>query len=87
MPFITNDASSTNTVIGNRNRIINGNMRIDQRNVGGVQTIGNGNSAYIIDRFSGSNNLPNTITAQQVILGTANVPPKLPASLLITNNN
>lgn len=86
--FFPQDLSSTNQVIGFRNRIINGAMRIDQRNVGGVQTINaSGNSAYVIDRFLGYNNLANAITAQQVVLGATSAPPKLPNFSPFNNNN
>jgi hypothetical protein len=42
-------------LFGFRNRIINGDMRIDQRNAGASVTINNGTSvAYPVDRFSGT---------------------------------
>ena len=39
---------------GARNRIINGDMRIDQRNAGAAVTINVNTEVYVIDRFSGS---------------------------------
>jgi hypothetical protein len=39
---------------GTRNRIINGDMRIDQRNAGAAVTINVNTEVYVIDRFLGS---------------------------------
>ena len=36
---------------GLRNRIINGDMRIDQRNAGASQTVSNGSNQYTVDRW------------------------------------
>jgi len=49
---------------GMRNRIINGDMRIDQRNAGASVTLGGG--TYTVDRFIGYNNTDGVFTAQQV---------------------
>jgi hypothetical protein len=51
---------------GMRNRIINGDMRIDQRNAGAAVTI-NGFAVYPVDRFQGSvRPSTGTVTAQKV---------------------
>jgi hypothetical protein len=51
------------TTLPFRNRIINGDMRIDQRNAGSV-TI-DGNSAYSVDRWFGEDSTDGTFTLQQ----------------------
>lgn len=71
-----NDAATARTAIGvgaitNRNRLINGGMAIDQRNVGAAQTITAGAAlAYTVDRWyaycTGAN-----VTGQQVQGATA----------------
>jgi hypothetical protein len=38
-------------IAGSRNRIINGDMRIDQRNAGASVTVANGSTAYTLDRW------------------------------------
>jgi hypothetical protein len=40
--------------MGFRNRIINGDMRIDQRNAGAAVTVNNGNDFYAVDRWAAS---------------------------------
>jgi hypothetical protein len=50
---------------GMRNRIINGDMRIDQRNSGSSITVSAGGGGYAIDRFYIENFQSGTITAQQ----------------------
>lgn len=51
---ITNLASINSTFIGlGRNRIINGNMRVDQRNEGASVTINSATAAYTLDRWAG----------------------------------
>ena len=47
---------------GFRNRIINGDMRIDQRNAGAAVTV---NAAYPVDRFLVGNNTDGVFSAQQ----------------------
>ena len=47
-----------------RNRIINGSMRIDQRNAGAAVTLTN-NQTFIVDRWSAAEDTDGTITAQQ----------------------
>jgi hypothetical protein len=41
------------TGVGFRNRIINGDMRIDQRNAGASVTVNSGTAQYAVDRFAG----------------------------------
>lgn len=67
---LTNYLDSTqNQISGNRNLIINGDFRIDQRNAGGAQTItANAALAYTVDRWysyatSGS---ASTLTGQRI---------------------
>ena len=56
--------------LGMRNRIINGDMRIDQRNAGAAVTVGL--NPYLTDRFFSSNETGiGTITAQQLTLGNS----------------
>jgi len=57
--------ASANT-FGFKNRIINGAMVIDQRNVGASVTItSGGGSIYTVDRWSGFNNTSGSFTVQQ----------------------
>ena len=51
---------------GLKNRIINGDMVIDQRNAGASVSLGAGVTAYSADRFRIENNTTGTATAQQV---------------------
>lgn len=67
----TSDLTSNNYPIGYRNRVINGSMRIDQRNVGNVVT----NNGYVTDRFPCTNYLSTTVTFQQTVLGASGAPP------------
>lgn len=53
-------------ISGMRNRIINGDMRIDQRNAGASASIGSGAAAYTVDRNGVFNSGSNTITAQRI---------------------
>jgi hypothetical protein len=54
-------------VLGSRNRIINGDMRIDQRNAGASVTVTSGGGYfYPVDRFLGFNNTGVNFTAQRV---------------------
>jgi len=55
-----NGATPTNDNLMGRNRIINGDMRIDQRNAGAAVT-----SGYPVDRFQISNTSDGTFSAQQ----------------------
>tara|TARA_R110000782_G_scaffold149542_1_gene242227 strand:- start:172 stop:1260 length:1089 start_codon:yes stop_codon:yes gene_type:complete len=49
----------------NRNRIINGDMRIDQRNAGGSVAVSTSTPNFITDRFA-ARHVSNNLTAQQV---------------------
>jgi len=54
-----------------RNRIINGDMRISQRNAGAAVTVTSG-ANFVVDRFLSNNNTgTGTITGQQVTLGNS----------------
>ena len=57
----TGTAAITSGLTGFRNRIINGDMRIDQRNAGSVVTIGTGGVGYALDRFFAYQNSPSTL--------------------------
>jgi hypothetical protein len=65
----TASTSAITSNTGFRNRIINGDMRIDQRNAGASQTFSAGTAAYSIDRFYGYSTGAN-VTGQRVA-GTA----------------
>jgi hypothetical protein len=65
-----NDATTQNTSafyggLAFRNRIINGNMVIDQRNAGASVTL-NGGESYMTDRFACGDVTDGSFTAQQV---------------------
>ena len=59
-----NDGSLQTSAPVGRNRIINGNMAIDQRNAGASVTAGAGN--YILDRWNVYNQTDGAFTVQQV---------------------
>jgi hypothetical protein len=48
---ITTPSINGGQLAGFRNRIINGDMRIDQRNVGGAQTVTTSGAQYTVDRW------------------------------------
>jgi hypothetical protein len=64
---------------GTRNRIINGDMRIDQRNAGASVTLTNG-GIYTVDRWQGFEDTDGVMTAQQ----SSTAPPGFSNSLLLT---
>jgi hypothetical protein len=76
-------ALSIDNSLGFKNKIINGDMRIDQRNNGAVLTVGNGTVAgnygpYSVDKWVIQSNTTNAgtgcgLTAQQVNLGSTRV--------------
>jgi hypothetical protein len=71
---IFSDASSIGTAnsLGMRNRIINGDMRVDQRNGGGAAVTIAGTSTFAVDRFPSQNaTATGTITGQQSTLGNS----------------
>lgn len=57
-----NDGSTQTTrpAVGFRNRIINGDMRIDQRNAGASVTLNTGSPSYTLDRWFAYQNSPST---------------------------
>jgi hypothetical protein len=69
MPLTTVDQGllSTNAqYTGFKNRIINGDMQIDQRNNGASVTLTSANGVYAVDRFESYANTDGTVTAQRV---------------------
>jgi len=64
----TANLSSVNggALSGTRNRILNGDMRIDQRNAGAAQTIAASVLAFTLDRFAVYNGAGSSITTQRV---------------------
>jgi hypothetical protein len=66
----SNNISATNS-LGFRNRIINGDMQIDQRNAGASVTIGNaGNLVYTLDRWAAYCDQNSKFSVQQTPSGT-----------------
>lgn len=65
--------------LSNRNRIINGDMRIDQRNAGAAVTF-NTAATYLVDRWTQNNGGGATITGQQ----STTAPSGFTNSLLVT---
>jgi hypothetical protein len=64
-----------------KNRIINGDMRIDQRNAGASVTLGNGVGTYTLDRFAFyKDNSSATVTSQQ----STDAPTNFNNSLLVS---
>jgi hypothetical protein len=60
---VENYMSAAGLGFGMRNRIINGNMVVDQRNAGAAVT---GDGAYPVDRFQLRNSSDGTVSCQQV---------------------
>jgi hypothetical protein len=65
---------------GTRNRIINGDMRIDQRNAGAAVTVTANNAAFTLDRFRADAPSAQSITVQR----SATAPAGFTNSLLFT---
>ncbi len=66
-------AYDSGSSLGFRNRIINGDMRIDQRNAGASVTVSAGLSVYTVDRWLGrSPSGGGTFTVQRSTTSTAN---------------
>jgi hypothetical protein len=63
-PDSTDQATGYANGVGFRNRIINGDMRIDQRNAGASVTI-TGNPQYVLDRFAGGCGTASKFSIQQ----------------------
>jgi hypothetical protein len=79
-----NDGSTQNTrpAVGFHNRIINGDMRIDQRNAGAV--VSNGTTdAYCLDRFAFAGTSASKFTARR----STTAPSGFTNSLLITSSS
>jgi hypothetical protein len=74
-------ASPPNSM-GFRNRIINGDMRIDQRNAGAAVTVNAGGNVYTLDRWSFIRSTTGSYAVQQ----SATAPSGFAASLSVTNN-
>jgi len=75
-----NNINATNG-INFRNRIINGDMRIDQRNAGASVTVSSNNSAWSADRFRFDSPADQSMTFQQQ---TSVVPPGFTYALKVT---
>jgi hypothetical protein len=73
----------TEEIVNNRNLVINGDMRIDQRNAGANVTNSNNGSSFITDRFRGDAPVDQSITFQQQ---TSIVPAGFTHSLKVTSN-
>lgn len=80
MTNAVNLASAASTGFTFRNRIINGDMRIDQRNNGASATVNNGGGNYTIDRWQGSAAGGGVFTMQR----SSVVPDGTPNSLAVT---
>ena len=61
----TSPTSNYQSTLGFKNRFINGNMVIDQRNAGASVAIVNSSNTYLVDRFLGYCSQNGKITAQQ----------------------
>jgi len=67
--------------LSNRNKIINGDMRIDQRNAGASVTLSNtGSGQYIVDRWRGYEDTDGGMTAQR----SSTAPDGFTNSILLT---
>jgi hypothetical protein len=75
----SNNISADNS-LGFRNRIINGDMRIDQRNAGASVTLSNLIDSFCIDRYKFYRDVGGTFTAQR----STTAPSGFTNSLLIT---
>ena len=71
---------NVNNVVG-KNRIINGNMMIDQRNAGASVTIGAATATYTIDRWLAYGNSASAISVQQ----STTAPTGFSNSMLVTS--
>jgi len=76
-----NGYTPTMSNMAGRNRIINGDMRIDQRNAGAAVTVNTGNAFYSVDRYFGAGtNSAGVFTIQQ----SSTAPAGFNSSALIT---
>ena len=69
--------------MGFRNRIINGDMRIDQRNAGASVGTGSGSTVYTVDRWQAQYEATNKFTVQQSTVAPAG----FVNSLLVTSSS
>ena len=60
-----NGATPTTDNTMGKNRLINGDMRIDQRNAGASVTVSTGSLGYTLDRWAAIENTDGVMTAQQ----------------------
>jgi hypothetical protein len=81
----TGTAAITSGLTGFRNRIINGDMRIDQRNAGASVTTTNG--IYTLDRWNFSLTQASKLTAQQVTISSPESAGNNNKSLKITSSS
>ena len=81
--FPDNSVQATAPKVGMVNRIINGDMRIDQRNAGASVTPANGVYTFITDRWAFSVNQTSKLTAQQ----STTAPTGFTNSLLATSSS
>lgn len=77
---LANIGTIADSSLGFRNRLINGDMRIDQRNAGASVSVGVGASAYPVDRFLVDNGTDGAYTVQRV----AEAPAEFTNSLKVT---
>ena len=77
---VTINGAAVSGFTGMKNRIINGNMVVDQRNAGAAVTISNATSVYTLDRWRFYENTDGVITAQQ----SSTAPAGFTNSLLVT---
>ena len=79
---ILSQLGSPGVSTGFKNRILNGQMVIDQRNGGVSVSVASGTAPYTLDRWVAYNNATNTYTVQQ----TTTAPAGFSKSLVFTNN-
>ena len=77
---VTLSSINGNAISGTRNRIINGDMRIDQRNAGASVTP---NNSYTLDRWKGATSQTSKYTVQQ----SSTAPTGFKNSLLVTSSS
>ena len=79
----TSDGVSSSGLYGFKNRILNGQMAIDQRNAGASVTPANGASTYTLDRWSFYVSQASKLTTQQ----SSTAPTGFVNSLLVTSSS
>jgi hypothetical protein len=85
----TANLSSVNggPIAGSRNRIINGDMRIDQRNAGAALTLTASTSGYPVDRMRGANQTDGTFTVQQSTVAPTGFTNSIVATVTATDSS